>query len=267
MWRVASASVIGTGHTATGMPCQDSSCITQTESALIVAVSDGLGSAAHSHVGAYTVCQVATTHVETKLRAHATAQQLQVRRSWLHWFRRKPKQQSIQYQQLCTEAFAQAREALVTTAQQQKHDLREYGCTLLLAIVLTDYWAVMHIGDGAVVGIYADDHVQTISTPDNGEFVNVTYPITAPTYLSQVRFAEKNETLHGIVLMSDGVQPMCINYKTHDAFPGFFGPLLQWFRTQPDSEDLNARIAAMLDTAQFRQKSDDDMTLVIALRQ
>lgn len=142
-----------------------------------------------------------------------------------------------------------------------------YGCTLLLAIVLPDYWAVMHIGDGAAVGIYADDSVQTISTPDNGEFVNVTYPITAPNYLAQVRFAEKNEPLHGIVLMSDGVQPMCINYKTHVAFPGFFGPLLKWFRTQPDSKDLNARIAAMLDTAQFRQKSDDDMTLVVALRQ
>ncbi len=266
MWQIASASVIGTGHVISNMPCQDSSCIKQTKSALIVAVSDGLGSAAHSHVGSSTVCQVAVTHIATKLREQNITHQKHVQRSWLHWFTRKPKQTSIRYEQLCADAFTHAREALITIAQQHAHDLREYGCTLLLAIVLPDYWAVMHIGDGAVVGIYADDNVQTISTPDNGEFVNFTYPITSPTYLAQVRFAEKNESLHGIVLMSDGVQPMCINYKTHAAFPGFFGPLLQWFRTKSDSEELNALVTAMLDSAQFRQKSDDDMTLVVALR-
>lgn len=264
MCKIASASVTGSGHTATHMPCQDSSCVKQTENALFVAVSDGLGSAAHSHVGSYTVCQVATEYVYAQLSAHHETQQR--KKGCLRVFS-DTTAPPIEYAKLCRDAFTQARKALVTTAQQQHHELREYGCTLLLAIVRHDYWAVMHIGDGAVIGIFPDDRVQTISTPDNGEFLNVTFPITADDYLTQVHFSEKSESLAGVVLMSDGVQPMSINYKTHVAFPGFFTPLIEWFRTLPASEDVNARIATMLDSAQFRQKSDDDMTLVIALRQ
>ena len=121
-------------------------------------------------------------------------------------------------------------------------------------------------GDGAVVGIAPDTSVRTLSTPDNGEFINSTYPLTSTDYTSHMRFATGNETLYGIAVVSDGVQPMCINYKTGAAYPGFFAPLVQWLAGLEDLTHADEILETMLDSAQFRQKSDDDMTLVLAVR-
>ncbi len=244
MWRIANAKVIGTSHQRIGTPCQDGFYVLTCGDTLIVAVSDGLGSAAHSEIGSELASKTAVSLVVKAIEAS----------------------QNPDYAQICNAAFESARAQLVTRAQLDNREIRDYACTLLLVILTPTAWAIQHIGDGAVVGIAPDTSVRTLSTPDNGEFINSTYPLTSTDYTSHMRFATGNETLYGIAVVSDGVQPMCINYKTGAAYPGFFAPLVQWLAGLEDLTHADDILETMLDSAQFRQKSDDDMTLVLAIR-
>ena len=170
-------------------------------------------------------------------------------------------------QALCVAAFTNARDAIASIATAQDKPLRDYACTLMLVIVDDERWVVQHIGDGAVVGILPDGSAKTISAPDNGEFINSTYPLTNADYLTQLRYSSQDEPLSGVAVLSDGVQPMCINYKTGAAYPGFFTPLVTWLRNLNTFSASNSVLQNMLNSEQFRQKSDDDMTLVLAIRE
>jgi hypothetical protein len=146
--------------------------------------------------------------------------------------------------------------------------MREYACTLLVAILSPTAWHVIHIGDGAVVGIESATQVRTLSAPDNGEFINVTVPLTSSDYVQHLRYSNGNDALYGIALLSDGVQPMCINYRTGAAYPGFFTPLISWLASMPEDNLATAStvLHSLLDSDKLRQKSDDDMTFVMVLK-
>ena len=244
MWRIANAKVIGKSHQRIGTPCQDGFYVLTSGDTLIVAVSDGLGSAAHSEIGSEIASKTAVSLVAQALEASKTHD----------------------FAQICSAAFESARALLVSRAETDNNEVRDYACTLLLVILTPTQWAIQHIGDGAVVGIASDKSVRTLSTPDNGEFINSTYPLTSADYATHMRFTTGNETLYGVAVVSDGVQPMCINYKTGAAYPGFFAPLVNWLAGLNDLTRANEILETMLDSAQFRQKSDDDMTLVLAVR-
>lgn len=252
-WRIAKASVIGTGHTRAGMPCQDSHAVVQFGDTLCVAVSDGLGSAEHSDDGSRLACRVALATLTAGLAAHPSTTG-------------DGAPQSPTPETLLRDAFLSVRTALEQQAAATNLSLRDYACTLLVAMITPAAWYSMHIGDGTIVGLYADTPARTLSVPENGEFINSTTPITSDDYQQHMRYSQGAERLHGVALLSDGVQPMCINYKTGVAYDGFFRPLQTWLAELPDLGSADRVIADFLDAPKMRQKSDDDMTLVLALR-
>lgn len=262
-WRTARASVIGTGHIRANMPCQDSNYVMQIGDSVIIAVSDGLGSAAYSDVGSKFVCQDVVTRIANSL----TPPKSSLMSSISHFILGTAQAQLVM-QDIMTDAVTQARAALEELATTNQHALRDYACTLLIAVLTPKEWHVLHIGDGAVVGIISTTEVKTLSAPDNGEFINVTVPLTSNEYRTNLRYSHGADELYGIALLSDGVQPMCINYQTNAAFPGFFTPLIQWLAELPESELAQAHpvLTTLLDSDKLRQKSDDDMTLVLTLR-
>lgn len=228
---------------------------------LIIAVSDGLGSAAHSEQGSQLACATVIDSIYHGVMESTTVSQ---RRGCLPTFR--PPQLSIDMKDLLFDAFSEARNRLQQHADSEGKALRDFACTLLVAVVTPQGWHTLHIGDGAIVGMYADGSAQTLSNPDNGEYVNETVPLTNNEYFKHLRYAHKQEVLSGIALMSDGVQPMGINYRTGLPFAGFFQPLMEWLIHLSDIEQADSIMHAMLDSDKFRQKSDDDMTLVLAYR-
>lgn len=265
-WRIARASVIGTGHIRADMPCQDSNYVMQVGDSVIMAVSDGLGSAAYSDVASKFVCtEIVTRLSDVLLKASPQRPSLFAA---VQKFFVQAETPVLDIKQAMMDAADATRTALIELAKTNQHELREYGCTLLVAILSPDAWHVLHIGDGAVVGIESATIVKTLSAPDNGEYINVTIPLTSSEYRNHLRYSHGDEALYGMALLSDGVQPMCINYKTGVAYAGFFTPLVQWLANTPDSalSQADPNLSKLLDSDKLRQKSDDDMTLVLVLQ-
>jgi len=259
-WRIAKASLIGTGHHKTGMPCQDSHYVMQFRDTLILAVSDGLGSAKLSHEGSRIACASAVD-------AYANAVEVYLNEATLAPHNERSSHAPFGYESALQSAFFAARNALERESQRTQFPLREYGCTLLVAVIEPTSWHSMHIGDGTIVGLFATSPAKTLSIPENGEYINSTTPITSDDYQVHMRYAEGIEPLDGVALLSDGVTPMCINYKSGAAYDGFFRPLQNWLADAPQLAGIDESLKQFLDTPKMRQKSDDDMTLVIALRE
>lgn len=265
-WRIARASVIGSGHIQAGMPCQDSNYVMQVGDTVVIAVSDGLGAATYSDRGSTFICE----DVVNRLAQAITPPQptfIESMTQSVSRFITGVAAQPFDMKAVMTQAVTASRAALIELATTAQHEPREYACTLLVAVLSPDAWHVLHIGDGAVVGIESATNVRTLSAPDNGEFINVTVPVTSSDYQQHLRYSHGNESLYGIALLSDGVQPMCINYKTGAAFAGFFQPLIAWLAAFPPQTlaDASTGLHSLLDSDKLRQKSDDDMTLVLVL--
>lgn len=261
-WRIARASVIGTGHIQAKMPCQDSNYVMQVGDTVIIAVSDGLGSATYSDRGSKFICKYVVEYLAQAITPPAPtffASVSQLVTGALP---------QIDMQSVMMQAATESRTALMALAGTEQNELRDYACTLLVAILSPDEWHVLHIGDGAVVGMLTPTSAKTLSSPDNGEFINVTVPLTSSDYQNHLRYQHHKEQLYGIALLSDGVQPMCINYKTGDAYPGFFTPLISWLAAFPATTlaDASDGLSKLLDSDKLRQKSDDDMTLVLVIK-
>lgn len=262
-WTSGGASIVGSSHLKTDTPCQDAHMIMLANGTLIIAVSDGLGSAAMAHIGARHACKSAVASIERTFDLQRTRKlSLGGVRELIWRFTRAPKNP----EQMLKEAFSEVRASLVKLAAAEGNSLSAYACTLMVAVVMADSWHALHIGDGAIVGVLADGSVSTLSAPERGEFVNSVTPITSTRYQRAQRYGEGHERLEGIAVFSDGIQNLCINYKTGAAFDGFFQPILSWFRGLPRDFDRTTALAKLLDSAQIRQKSDDDLTLVLALR-
>lgn len=262
-WTSGGASIVGSSHLKTETPCQDAHLIVSANGTLIVAVSDGLGSASLSHIGAKHACTSVIHSIERTFDLQRTRKLFLGGVRELIWrFTRPPKNP----EQMLNEAFIEAHNSLVKLAATEGNLLSAYACTLVVAVVMADSWHTLHIGDGAVVGIHSDGSVSTLSAPERGEFVNSVTPLTSTRFQRSCRYAEGQERLDGVAVFSDGIQQLCINYQTDAAFSGFFQPILSWFRGLPRDFDRTTAVAKLLDSDQIRQKSDDDLTLALALR-
>jgi len=225
---------------------------------LIVAVSDGMGSAKYSHHASQLVVRTVVAHLNRHLE-----------RKRLYFLRRNTIVRRffpIKYDKILRDACKHARDELVARAQRKQHNLRDYACTLVVALVAPDGWHVIHIGDGAAVGFRDATAPVTLSRPSNGEYANSTSPLTATDWANHLRYSRGNDALHALAVFSDGIQNLCINHQTGDAYPGFFVPILTWFKGLPAGAKYDVACQQFLDSPQIRQKSDDDLTLVVAWR-
>src|SRR5215468_3955823 len=119
-WRFASATVIGTSHVKSGTPCQDRHrCRVfrngADEPIIAIAVSDGAGSATRGEDGAAITCASLIEQAELFLaRNHSLAA---ITKEDAH------------------EWLDSVRKAIADRADDAGHDVREYACTMLFALV------------------------------------------------------------------------------------------------------------------------------------
>src|SRR5262245_61916002 len=135
-WRFASATVIGTSHVKSGTPCQDHHrCRVfrngADEPIIAIAVSDGAGSATRGEDGAAITCaslieQAGIFLARNRGLASMTEQDAH---EWLD----------------------AVRKAIADRASDAEHDVRDYACTMLFALIGVEEAVYFQIGDGVIV--------------------------------------------------------------------------------------------------------------------
>jgi Protein phosphatase 2C len=146
--------------------------------------------------------------------------------------------------------------------------LRDYACTLLCALIDGEAAAYAQLGDGAIVAGFRDD-IEPVFWPQQGEYANTTYFITAPEHLDRVQARTGAEVPERVALMTDGLQSLALRMADRSAHRGFFSPLFTDLLKQPEgeAEELREPLRDFLDSPRVNGRTDDDKTLLLAVRE
>jgi hypothetical protein len=253
MWAVVSASVIGTSHEANATPCQDSCNVIRTriadEEVLLIAVSDGAGSASHSHLGSSEAVHHLLRLVACDAPDLAAIDATQARA----WFQR-------------------VLEHLVEVADRESVALGQLACTLLLAIAWKNGAVFAQVGDGAWVA-ERSGQLEAATWPQTGEYANVTVFITTKGALhadelgktTHFQFRRLDGPVDAIAGFSDGLQSLALDYACRAPFLPFFQKVFTPLRTVKDETELLAPLRQLLSSEVINSRTDDDKTLVLGV--
>lgn len=245
-WRWVAASVTGQAHLARGEGGQDAYRVQSLGGAgLVLAVSDGAGSASQAAHASAWLCDEACRWCAAQVRAG----------------------EKLDAQALLT--FLQG--GLQTEADALGVPRRELAATLGLAVVRSEGAWCFGVGDSAVLADWdAEDGKGTglrpVFWPQQGEYANQTL------FVGEITSEQaQTRTLSGVralALLTDGLHPAALQLAERQAHAGFFAPLLSALQgaAPGDLPALQRSLAALLDSGRMRERSDDDKTLVLALR-
>ncbi len=264
IWRVVGASVAGTSHRRIGRGCDDSYAYRrQGKSTLLMAVADGAGSAAQSAEGAARAVQAALDAAEVTLAQQAEPTHEE---QWHGILSTVLKAVRFTLEELASgraTSFDRVAGEMELTQQSPLVPLREFATTLLLTIVTMRWVTVAQIGDGAVVVQHMDGMLQTVTQPGHGEYINETNFVTDPDYLKWAKYAVLPRMgIHGIALLTDGLQMLALDFPKNTPYKPFFTPL---FRFAGDHDGTEEELVAFLDSERICARTDDDKTLVLAV--
>ena len=258
-WRTAYASAVGTSHARTGAPCQDAGrceVITAADGSeiLIASVSDGAGSAAQSEHGARLAVDSFHRAFSETAREDPSLAFLDAdsARAWL----------------------AELQREIAGLAEESGLSPRDYACTFLGAVVGPTASVFLQIGDGAIVVADAEtgDGHDWIFWPQHGEFANSTFFVTMEEAGQVMEFARReaaeSEPLRELVLFSDGLERLILDMRARTVHSPSLRPILDWLAgTEPAADGApSAILSTYLGSANVNRRTDDDKTLVMAMR-
>jgi hypothetical protein len=247
-WKVICGSVAGSSHERCGEPCQDYShtCTIDRSSGLVLACSDGAGTARYADRGAKIAClgfiHAARAALDDGLQpSDITAHDV------LKWHDEIRRRLSL--------------EACLVGAE-----LSDFACTLLAAIADDCGGLFCQIGDGAIVTRQGADY-ETVIWPQTGEYVNTTFFLTGKDFQDHLVTRRLEEGIHEIALFTDGLQPLALHYASRSVHAAFFEPMFATLRATSNPEQLESPLRDFLKSRPVVDRTDDDKTLILATRE
>lgn len=246
MWKILARSVEGTSHKKTETHCQDFCDFRETviggTPCLIAAIADGAGSALCSRYGA----EKAVLSVIDRISSSQNPPEQFDKSEAITWF------------DFC-------KKALQDLASERGCEFKELSCTLLVACVTERFACFAQIGDGAWV-VSVDGKLQAATWPSTGEYANETVFLTSKNCNEQIKFAILNERIEALSGFTDGLQLLALDYSTQLPHEGFFTPLFDSLKNSNEIDDLKVPLYSFLDSELVNNRTDDDKTLIIAVR-
>ena len=251
-WVALGVSVVGTSHVARGVPCQDAHAgVVLDDGTMLLAVADGAGSARFAAEGAPHAVQTVIGWVASELAAG-------------------PPETDEAWRGLLMDALARTRVALEDlAAEMEGAALRDFATTLLLAVITRETLATLQVGDGAIVlrSASGEDKELHVLTPQAvGEYVNETTfcEVTSEDAVERVLIAvNASAPVDAVSMFTDGVQFLAVESRSNLAHGPFFAPLFAFAgQAEADPEELTS----MLSADRVNELTDDDKTLVLAVR-
>lgn len=273
-WMVAYASVIGNGHIAADLPCQDScvhSKINETWS--VAVVCDGAGSAKHSDIGSDFVARNV---------AHCMQEVIERRK----WPDAATCPDDAEWRKEALKVAQIVRQRLETFAQAKSYNSSDLACTLLLAVYSPFGMLHAHIGDGRAAFSTQENTWEPLIEPFRGDEANETVFITSNIWTQEgvekfIKTGRVIKPLRAFALLSDGCEKGSFEVNIWDEelqkyddpnrpYVKFFEPnikgLFQLHEEQKSQEEINAIWAGFLKagSAQFKHETDDK-TMILAV--
>jgi hypothetical protein len=253
-WRWAGARSVGTSHVKSGLPCQDyAACIElggASGSVLAAVVSDGAGSASHAEAGARMVSfgflRAACDHFQRGQALEDADGEVVL--GWLD----------------------DIRERLSTFATRTRIRPRDCAATLVGVLAGPRSALVVHVGDGAAV-LREQGTTDWIvpSWPFHGEYASTTVfvtddPIPEPSIVAlPVR-------LDRLAVFSDGIERLVLDHANRTAHGPFFDRMMAPVAASAVAgrdRGLSNRLRDYLDDKAVCDRTDDDKSLILAVRQ
>jgi hypothetical protein len=247
-WSVVAASVVGTSHEASGAPCQDRhrSLVTDTGE-LLIAVADGTGSAERGAEGAQRAVDAAIDRLDSHSRGGGG--QL---RDW---------------EAAVADAFRWAKQSISDLGSDQEGGSAAFATTLTCAVATAERLIVGQVGD--VIVVVEDDRGELILAvaPQRGEYANEVVVLTMEGALDHLEIASLPASARFAVL-SDGLLRLAINLASGEPHAPFFRPLFAFAAetAAATADEREAELAGFLRSERVCARSDDDKTLVLAVR-
>jgi Serine/threonine protein phosphatase len=252
-WRIAHASAVGAAHLSQNVPCQDRSVCRTVESSkdgevLIAVIADGAGSTARGQDGAQTACDFFASEVEKFLQNGASVGSLNedFGKRLVEYFQKK----------------------ITDLAASEGVEMREYASTLVAAVVSETNAAFYQIGDGAVIFASSDENAgyRFGIKPAESLYVNMTDFLTDEDAAQKIRHNLVEERIEDLILFSDGIYPVAVDYQTNQPHVPFLKPMLAPLQNVNLLNGLNEKLEKFLASPKINEKTDDDKTIILASR-
>lgn len=245
MWKLAAAAATGVSHLRTGAPCQDRHAVLVDGDRLVVAVSDGAGSASRAEAGAQLAVETALAHLATCL----------------------PHAEPV-WEDAVRQAARNARQAVLDLADREGLAPREFACTLLLIALSGSKGAALQIGDGLIA--YRDaDAWGWFFWPQKGQYANTTNFLIEEDAEAKFECVPVRERVAEVAVMSDGLETIALHFASLSIHEPFLEAVLAPLRSSSET-GLSFRVSQALEgfltSDRIASRTDDDLTLVLAAR-
>ncbi|MBX3396452.1 MAG: protein phosphatase 2C domain-containing protein [Phycisphaerae bacterium] len=250
LWKFIGHSVAGVSHERHDIACQDAAIMRSRtlptgERYLLLACADGMGSARMAAHGSKIACSALVEVVERSTARCSSCDELMTETYARTW-------------------FDEVHRALEDEAELLGCPIRDLACTLLFALCGPKGSVFGQLGDGVIVA-RANDGIRQVFWPMQGEFANVTYTMTNREQIESACICSL-ENVDGVILSTDGMQYFLLDYPKESVDAAFASGLFRWLRETECPEQRKTEIDAFLRSARVTQRTDDDTTLVIAVR-
>lgn len=252
-WHRAYASVIGTSHAKTSLPCQDACACRVVQSTngsemLLAVVSDGAGSAQRSDFSSTLTVELFLGHFGRLAKEDETLHNIS--------------------KELVLEWLADLRNKILEQASLESLQTQDFFCTLVGAVIGPNSAVFVQIGDGAIIVSEIDsDEYGYIFWPQHGEFANQTNFLFQDNISKTLEFEFVHKDFKKIALFSDGIERLVLDFSSKIVHPPALNSIFEWLERENCNDDHpSAALTAYLSSDFINQRTDDDKSLIMATR-
>ncbi len=142
---------------------------------------------------------------------------------------------------------------------------RAYATTLTCVVAADNWLAVGQIGDGLVVAGEGDD-LFAVTHLQRGEYANETHFLTEAGALEQMVIEVIERPVSALAVMSDGLIRLALKLPSQEPHAPFFQPLFRVTAAIKDEAEASRQLSEFLGSARVNARTDDDKSLVLAVR-
>lgn len=246
-WTWAAARARGTSHDASGAPCQDAFRCQLINGTFVAIVCDGAGSAPFGGLGATLASRTLMSKAASHFQGSADLPDNPTLWSWID----------------------EARDLIAMAAASREAVPRAFASTLVFVLAAPEQTLVLHVGDGVAALRVSDGVSWSVPLwPAHGEYASSTFFLTDDPE-PRVRIERIDEPVSALVAMSDGLERLALDFAKLTPHLPFFENIVKPV-SQADAKGhvlaLSGQLRSYLQSDAINARTDDDKTLVVAVR-